>query len=340
MQTEQINIKNDTSETKQKFSLSNIFKRKNKTETTKKDSSENKKKFSLKQIFKRKNSPDSINAQADSSANDSAGTHKRFRIFGKHSDDTVKTNNIEKPQRISPGTWNTMSAEQQDSLLRAWDEYDKEHYKKKYAFTQKEKECDMKRDKTLTDKLILKKAANKPYKYKRKLINRKIKRYRKTMLYERFDKSETAPSDSLSDAKRYQLINKQYKREAKQEAIRKNKVILKFDRKEERLRRRYKLTDNEMIILNKGKGMPLKGSEKIIYAKARKKQEKFTEKLLKLRRKRSFKLQNKEVRKRIKAEKKEIKKRDKAEAKKLKKKKRDKEKNKKHDSSEYPKRYF
>ena len=338
---------NDSTQTKHKFSFSGLFKKKNKykdddeTDNVNDTTSKHKHKFSFKNLFKRKNKQDSTISENDSLINDSSKQKKRFGFFSKNKSDTAKNSEgLEKPQRLSPSTWNELNANEQDSLLRAWDNYDKEHYKKKYAFTPKEKERDMKREKTFFDKLILRRAVNKPYKYKKKLINRKIGRYKKTMLYDRFDKSETAPNDTISDKKRYQLVNKEFKRDAKQEAIRKNKVSLKYDRKEERLRKHYTLSDNEMIILNKGKGVPLKSSEKIIFNKARRKQEKFSEKLLKLRQKRSFALQNKDVQKKMKADQKRIARRDKTINKNLRKKKRNKDKNKKHDSSEYPKRWF
>jgi len=338
---------NDSTQTKQKFSFSKLFKKKKKYDDEDENDNENdtsnvqKHKFSFKNLFKRKNKQDSIISENDSLINDSSKQKNRFSLFKKNKNDTAKNSGgLEKPQSLTPGKWNKLNANEQDSLLRAWDDYDREYYKKRYSFTPKEKERDMKRDKSFFDKLILRRAVNKPYKYRRKLINRKIGRYKKTMLYDRLDKSDTAPDDTVSDKKRYQLVNKEFKRDAKQEAIRKNKVSLKYDRKEVRLRRRYALSDNEMIILNKGKGIPLKGTEKIIFNKARKKQENFSEKLLKLRRKRSFALQNKEVQKKMKEDQKRIARRDRATTKKLYKKKRDKDRNKKHDSSEYPKRWF
>ena len=335
---------NDSTQTKHKFSFSKLFKKKNKPEDDNEindTTSSHKWKFSFKNLFKRKNKQDSTITESDSLSTDSSKQKKLFRLFNHNKNDSTKNaKGSEKPQRISPWTWNKMNAKGQDSLLRAWDDYDKEHYKKKYSFTPKEKERDMKRDKTLIDKLLLKRAINKPYKYRRKLINNRISRYRKTMIFDVLKKSDTTPDDTISDKDRYKIVNKQFKRKGKQEAIRKNKISLRYDKKEERLRRRYALSDNEMVILNKGKGIKLKGSELIIFNKAKNKQEKFSTKLLNLRRKRSFALQNKEVQKKMKKEKKRIIRRDKATQKKINKKKRDKEKNKKHDSSEYPKRWF
>jgi len=335
---------NDSTQTKHKFSFSKLFKKKNKPEDDDEindTTSSHKKKFSFKNLFKRKNKQDSTITENDSLSTDSSQQKKLFHLFHQNKNDSTKNaKGSEKPQRITPWIWNKMNAKGQDSLLRAWDDYDKEHYKKKYSFSPKEKERDMKRDKTFIDKLLLKRAVNKPYKYRRKLINNRISRYRKTMIFDVLKKSDTTPDDTISDKDRYKIVNKQFKRKGKQEAIRKNKISLRYDKKEERLRRRYALSDNEMVILNKGKGIKLKGSELIIFNKAKNKQEKFSTKLLNLRRKRSFALQNKEVQKKMKKEKKRIIRRDKATQKKMNKKKRDKEKNKKHDSSEYPKRWF
>ncbi len=322
--------KNDTVKSEKKFSIRNIFKKQNKKKQSEisDSSSSEKKKLSLRN-FKRKNKSDST--KNDSLTNDS--------LSAKDSSEKNKKG-TEKPQRITPSVWLSLNAAQQDSLLKAWDDYDREFYVKKYKTSKFIKKTDMKRDKNFAEKFILRHTTDKSYKYRKKLINRRISRYKKTMRYDRFKKSETAPNDSLSDQKRYQTVNKKFKREAKQEAVRKNKVILKYDKKEERLRKRYKLSENEIKVLNKGKGMRLKGTEKIIFNKALKKQEKFTEKLLKLRRKRSFALQNKEVQKRMKEDKKRIAKRDREMNKNLYKKKKDKAKNKKHDSSEYPRRFF
>ncbi len=333
---------NDSIKTKHKFSLKNLFKKKIKSEDEINDTtSSHKTKFSFKNLFKRKNNQDSIVSANDSVTNDSSIHKKRFSLFKRNKNDSTKdTEGSEKPQRITPGVWLKMNAKEQDSLLHAWDDYDRKFYKKKYTYSPKEKERDMKRDKSYTDKILLRFSANKPFRYRKKLITKRNSRYRKTMVFDRLKKSDTAPGDTISDKDRYQIVNKQFKREGKREAIRKNKTALKYDKKEERLRRRYALSDNERKILNKGTAMRLKGDERIIFNKAKYKQEKFSTKLLELRKKRSFALQNKEVQKKMKEDQKRIAQRDKARSKKLQSKKRDKDKNKKYDSSEYPKRWF
>ena len=160
------------------------------------------------------------------------------------------------------------------------------------------------------------------------------------MMFDRLKKTKTASGDSLTDKQRYQIVNKQFKREAKQEAIRKNKVVLKYDRKEQRLKNKYALSDYEKELLHKGTAMRLTGADKIIFNRAKRKQEKFTEKFIKIRRKRSIALQNKKVQRQMKKDRKRIAKRDRLANKKLSEKKKSKEGNKKFDSSEYPKRWF
>ncbi len=340
-----LTTQSDTIKPKHKFSLSNLFKRKNKD---KEDDFENetdtispkKKKFSFKNLFKRRHKQDTVISESDSLSGDSANQQKKFSLFKKNKNDTTNKGKLSKPDRITLKTWLNLNALQQDSLLRAWDDYDREFYIKKYQPNERERKRAMKRNKNFIDKLLLKKAANKPYLYRKKLINRRIARYRKTMKFDRLKKSQTTPDDSLTDKQRYRTVNKKFKREAKQEAIRKNKVILKYDKKEQRLKNRYALSENEKQLLHKGTAMRLKGADKLIFNKAKRKQEKFTQKLLKLRQKRSYALQNKEVQKRMKENKKQIARRDRLANKKLTKKKKSKENNKKFDSSEYPKKWF
>ena len=332
----------DSLNTKHKFFFSNLFKFKKKKSDEDEELNDTtaKKKFPFKNLFKHKNKQDSITIGSDSLATDSLNQKDKFKLFNKNKNDSSESKGTEKPQRITLGVWLKLNAAEQDSLLRAWDNYDREFYVKKYQPTEKERQRDMKEHKNFIDKFLLKIAVNKPYKYRKKLINRRISRYKKTMKFDQLKKSRTAPNDTITDIKRYQTVNKQFKREAKQEAIRKNKVILKYDKKEERLKKQYTLSDNEKQLLHKGTAMRLKGIDRIIFNKAKRKQEKFSENLLKLRRKRSIALQNTDTRKKMKEDQKRIVERDQKLYKKQNKKKRNRDKNKKHDSSEYPKRYF
>jgi len=327
---------------KKEFKLFKIFKHK-KTESEVDNTTSNlgddkknnnsKKRFTL---FRKNNKKDTVIAD---SIYDTTELNETDTIININKNDTSGGNTVKKPKRILPWKWNKMNSEEQDSLLSAWDEYDREQYKKKYAFTKNEVKIALKRDRTFFEKQIYKRARTKPFRHRKKLIERKNSRYQKTMLYERFDKSNTAPKDSISDKERYISVNKQFKRDAKRETIRKNKVVILYDRKEEKLKRKYELTDDETKILNKGKGMKLKGSELLTFQHALKKQEKFTDELLILRKKRNFELQNKKIQKKMKEKEKQNKSRDKELMSKIFKKK-SKKNNNKHDSDEYPKRYF
>lgn len=284
-------------------------------------------------LRRKKDSNDSISKTEP----DSIAPKEKFSLFKKEKNDSNATAGS-KPDKIRPGKWINMNAQEQDSLLRAWDEYDKEHYNKKYAFTRKEVDIALKRDRNFLEKQLYKRARTKPFRHQKKVITRQNRRYKKTLKYDRLKKSDTAPTDTMSNRNQYQIVNKKYKREAKKEAIRKNKVVIKYNRKEDRLRRKYELSDNEVLLLNKGKGMRLKGSELVGFNRARKKQENFTGKLLELRKKRSFALQSENVQERMKENEKKLKRRDKERYSSLYKKKKKKKSNK-HDSSEYPKRY-
>jgi len=346
--TDSVSVKKE-----RKFKLFSFFKKKNKeeTEVVEEDIEENdeisdstetkKKKFKLFSFLKRKNKNDSISNDSISSdstniVNDSIETKEKFSWFKKNKKDSA--GGVAKPDRIKMRTWNNMNAEEQDSVFKAWDAYDKEFYKKKFAFTKKEVEVAIKKKRNPWERLIYNRARKKPFKHKKKLITRQNRRYQKTLRYERIKKSETAPSDSISDTRKYKIVNKQYKRGAKREAIRKNKVVLKYDKKEDKLRRKYELSDHEKMLLNKGRAIRLKGAEKITFNKARKKQVKFTEKLLNLRQERAFKLQSENVQDRMKKNAKRNKERDKKWYDYLYKKKK-KKKYDKLDSDEFPKEY-
>ncbi len=342
-----LTVESDSSKTKGKTFFSKIFKRKKqrKKNENKDTLSAPKKKFSFKNLFKRRKKQkdsipqDSLQSINDSIPQDSVQKDKNLTLFQKEENDSSKNDSAgsaEKPQRITIATWTKMNAEGQDSLLRAWDSYDKEFYIKKYRPSEKERKRMLKAKPNFIDRLIIKRIKKRPYKYRKKLINRQNARYKKTLFFDRFNKSELSPNDTITDRRRYQIVNKRFKRAAKMEAISKNKTVLKYDRKEMRLRRRYALSEKESKVLNKGRAVKLKTYERFIFNRAKRKQEKGSKKLQRLRQKRSIALQNKTMRKKMKRDRKRLARRDKKKNKKQTKKK----SNQKHDSSEYPKRYF
>jgi hypothetical protein len=305
------------------------------------DTIKGKKKFKFSDLFKLKNNQDSLHAKNGNDSIDSDSAID-YSLFHKNRNDSTDTIAGSRPKRMYPWSWNKMNRGQQDSLLREWDSYDKGKFKEKKRYKYSRNDVDVaikpREERNLYEKYVYSRARMKPFSYRKKLITRMNKRYRKAMLFERLDKSEEAPGDSLTDERRYQIVNNEYKRQAKRETIRKNNVVIKYDKKEDRLRRRYELSENEKMLLNKGKGMQLSGSDLLIHNKALRKQEKFSEKLLKLRRERSIALQNDEMQKHMKEKEKLNKKRDKARYASLfgKKKKKNTDK---FDSYEYPKRH-
>lgn len=348
-------IKTETQHKEKKFKLFSFFKKKKKEKQENQDVEEDETEenfdednsddtiekpkrnfFKFFNIFKRKKHNDSISSDSISLSDTTAVATDSLSV----KPDSTGGKGLTKPKRIMPGMWVKMNADEQDSLLRAWDAYDKEYYRKKFAPNKKDKEVALKKKRNVFEKIRYKRLKNKRFRLRKKLIYRQNRRYKNTLFYDRFNKSEASSGDSISEARRYKIVNKRYKRDAKREAVSKNKTVIKYDRKENRLRNRYELSDNEKMVLNKGKAMRLKGSEKQTFKRARRKQEKFTKKLLKLRKKRAFALQNKTVQNRMKKKRKKIERRDKERTKYLFNRKKKKKRNdEKHDSDEYPIKY-
>lgn len=145
--------------------------------------------------------------------------------------------------------------------------------------------------------------ANQKIKRKQKKHFRTEKRkFKKTIRWSRPEGSRQGLKNMEKEQKiRYLKAENLWK--SRKEAYRRARVKKRFNRKEQRLRKRYALSQNEKTILNKGMGMSLEPGEKRIYRKAKKKQVIFTKKLLKLRKRRQFKIQDRATRKRIRRQK-------------------------------------
>ena len=208
--------------------------------------------------------------------------------------------NEEKPEKLVRLTWTQKSLPEKDTLLQEWSEYDKKYYKEKYAYSKMEKKSISKREKNFFDRMLVKKAKKKPAKYRRKLIKSKNKRLKKTLKFEEPKKMSDEQWLATSQPDRLKYIQKKNRFESQKETIRKNKVIKKYDRKEDKINKKYALSVEEKIILNKGRSMHLRGTDQLIYKRAKKKQITFTEKLLEIRKDRQFEIQNKTKQKQIK----------------------------------------
>lgn len=246
----------------------------------------------------------------DSIAFDSSATKKTKRE--KRSQRVSKTKSgDEKPEKLERLTWNQKSLGEKDSLLRKWSAYDMKKYREKYSYSKSEKKSMSKPQKNLIDKYKIRKAYKKPVKYRKKLLKRKNARLKKTLAFEKPQKMSDAQWDNTSSEDRLKYIQRRSRYQGQKEAIRKNKVVQKYDKKEDKITKKYALSDEEKLILNKGRGMHLRGTEQLIFKRAQSKQQKFSDEFIELRRKRQVEIQNLSTQKKIKERQKSMNKRDK-----------------------------
>ncbi len=126
-------------------------------------------------------------------------------------------------------------------------------------------------------------------------------------------------SKKLSKEQRLELEKEQRWESAKLEAeyygwketLRKEKVQKKFNRKRERLEKRYALSPEEKDALYKSGSMKLMGTAKSALFRAYRKQKKYKKKNAKYKKKRFLKLQDKKTRQRLKKRDKERKRKEK-----------------------------
>lgn len=194
--------------------------------------------------------------------------------------------------------WKKMEdPEAQSEFLQAWSKKDSVKLEEKYALKPAQRAVLSKLYKELNpaEKLKYRLAERKLHKKQKRRFRRHKKRYKKAVRWSKpdgkFQSLDTEQKLRHYKAKRIWL--------ARKEAYRKLKVKKRFDRRENRLRRRYALSPDEKIVLNKAQGKALESDEKRTFRKARKKQIKFSKKLQKLRKRRHFRLQDKETRKRL-----------------------------------------
>jgi hypothetical protein len=226
---------------------------------------------------------------------------EKKHLFGNKKSERTTT----KPEPITGSTWKQKNMEGKDSLLLEWSKYDREYYSKKYAPSEFEKKKFRKQDKNFFDKMIISHANKKPLKYTKKLISKKNKRFKKTLKFDSPKKMSEEEWDATSPEDRMIYIVKKNRYEGQKEAIRKNNVIKKYEKREEKIKKKYSLSIEEKTILNKGSSMHLRGTEQLIYNKAKTKQEKYSTELLEIRRKRQLEIQNPDTQKKMKKKMKE-----------------------------------
>lgn len=209
----------------------------------------------------------------------------------------------EKPEEITKESWQQMEQKERDSVLQAWDLYDKIHYGKKYKFTKSDKILLMKpyRELSWRKKLKYNRISKKPAKARRAIQKRRIKRLNTVLGYYGNSKSDKKNQENLGGEERIKAYRARREIAGRKEALRKEKVIKKYDNKEARLRKRFSLDIEEKMVLNKANGGAyLNAKNRAIAKRARRKQEKFTVKYDKLKKERWFYIQDKKTRERIK----------------------------------------
>lgn len=261
---------------------------------------------------------DSTTYESDSISVDTSYTKKSRREKTGERKNKSKSND-DKPEKLERLTWNQKSLGEKDSLLRKWSDYDMKKYREKYSYSKSEKKSMSKPKKNIIDNYKIRKAYKKPVKYRKKLLKRKNARLKKTLAFEKPQKMSDAQWDNTSSEDRLKYIQRRNRYQGQKEAIRKNKVVQKYDKKEDKIKKKYTLTDEENLVYNKGKGMHLRGTDQLIFNRAQNKKQKYSDELLELRRKRQYEIQNLSTQKRIKNRQKSMNNRDKALSKKIKK---------------------
>jgi len=209
----------------------------------------------------------------------------------------------EKPKDITKENWQILEPHERDSVLQAWDLYDKIYYGKKYKFTKADKVLLTKpyRDLSWREKWKYRRISKKPDKARKAVQKRRIKRLNKVLGYYGNSKSDKEQQAELGGEERIKAYKTRREIAGRKEALRREKVIKKYDNKEARIRKRYTLSLDEKKALNKAKGgAHMNAKERRLYKRARRKQEKFTQKYEKLKKRRWFYLQDKITQKRIK----------------------------------------
>ncbi len=207
--------------------------------------------------------------------------------------------NIEKEE------WLELSEENQRELMKEWASYDSTMLREKYKYTPEEKKLFSKYDMSSSEKRTLKKAGEKPVKFKKEMTYTSIDNLKRVLKFYQKSRLDTSGFGSMEIQQRHKIVAEHKKIQNLKRAIKRHNTTLKYDAKENRLRDKYKLSLDERKALNKGKSMVLKGDELAYYKRGRRKQDVFSDKLLKLRKKRHNAIQDEKTKKRIKHKEKE-----------------------------------
>ncbi len=172
----------------------------------------------------------------------------------------------------------------------------------KYSNTPEERKLFNKKsdEMSMSEKRKLNKASKKPEKFREAMLKSRINRLDNILKFYKKNGIDTSDFQGMEVRERHKIVAEYYKVKNMELAIHRQKVILKYDEKEKQFREKLGLTTKEKIILNKGKGRVLKGRDKTLNERAKKKQIKFSKGLQELRKERHNALQDKKTMKRIK----------------------------------------
>ncbi len=245
---------------------------------------------------------ESDSTQTDSIQNDST-ENKKFKLFKKRE----KSKKQKAPEKPSRSEWRAMSIDEKEEYFKACHEFDSAQIADEIYSGQEKKVFEkavkiynaLQAGEKPTDTLsrsegdILKTIERKDNRSRYMLSENDFDRRKKMFRYEKREKDEI--DSTMTKEERTAVFD--YWR--KKEALRKQKVIKKFDKKEAKLYKKYELSEDEKKALNRGKNMKLRGAELAAYERGRKKQIKLSEEIQALRRERAYEIQDDPTRKRI-----------------------------------------
>ena len=228
-----------------------------------------------------------------------------------------------KPKKITSELWNIQPSEDSTKtadtiqkkrieMLQEWVDYDSCYYYTKYKLTEKEQKALSKIEKSRTkrDQRIANKAVKKRSKIKNKIKKSKVKRIKSALKL--MNNKEMSKEERLLLEKNARWESAYYEAEYRgwRETLRKEKVVKKYTRKQDKLDRKYQLSPDEKDALYKSGSMKLMGTDKMLLKKALKKQYKYKKQYEKLKKKRFMEMQDKNTRERLKQREKEKKKKE------------------------------
>ncbi|MEA2043469.1 MAG: hypothetical protein U9N85_13090 [Bacteroidota bacterium] len=228
------------------------------------------------------------------------------KVMGQDKDSThvaSDTSEVSDLQKFNEKNWKSYETEEErNTFYKDWKKKDSAELEKKTELKPKHRRVLSKiyKDLSFADKIRYKWGEKKLQRKYKRLYRQDKNRFKKTIRWSRPDKNYSkSEMKGLEKEQKIKYLKLKNSWDSRKEAYRKQKIMHRFDKKEKRLRKRYALSQHEKIVLNKALGRSLDAEEKSTYRRARRKQIVFTRKLTKLRKRRHYRLQNKQTKKRL-----------------------------------------